>query len=199
MSYAKQTWTNNVSVANETRMNHIEDGIYNNSVNIEEITDKIEEIKEIKDKIEEIKDKIEEIKDKNVVTVFLRTDQVITTNNATKINLNVVKAKIGNRLTFQNNSIIIGSGIHYVLVSAQMMIKTHNTDEIRRLAIYKNNEIYARTLHYLKNNYETIGIANILMPVVEGDSISLYTENAGTSTTLSGGYPDTYLTVEVIY
>ena len=37
MSYTKQTWTNNVSAIDEDKMNHIEDGIYQNSVDIEKI------------------------------------------------------------------------------------------------------------------------------------------------------------------
>lgn len=41
MSYSKQTWTNNVSSIDENKMNHIENGIYNNSTEIEEIKNKI--------------------------------------------------------------------------------------------------------------------------------------------------------------
>ena len=44
MSYAKQTWTNNVSVANESRMNHIENGIYGNSVQIEMLQEETSQI-----------------------------------------------------------------------------------------------------------------------------------------------------------
>lgn len=37
MSYEKQEWTNNISSIDEEKMNHIENGIYNNSINIEEM------------------------------------------------------------------------------------------------------------------------------------------------------------------
>ena len=40
MSYSKQTWTNNVSIVDENRMNHIEDGIYQNSTDIELLQNK---------------------------------------------------------------------------------------------------------------------------------------------------------------
>ena len=40
MSYEKQTWKNNVSIANESRLNHIEDGIYQNSTDIELLQNK---------------------------------------------------------------------------------------------------------------------------------------------------------------
>ena len=41
MSYEKQTWTNNVSSIDETKMNHIEDGIYDNSIDLEALYDKV--------------------------------------------------------------------------------------------------------------------------------------------------------------
>ena len=37
MSYSKQEWTNNVSAIDEDKMNHIENGIYNNSVEIDKL------------------------------------------------------------------------------------------------------------------------------------------------------------------
>jgi hypothetical protein len=37
MSYSKQEWINNISVANEERMNHIEEGIYQNDQSISRI------------------------------------------------------------------------------------------------------------------------------------------------------------------
>lgn len=42
MSYSKQEWVNNISVANQERMNHIENGIYQNSLDIETAQDDIE-------------------------------------------------------------------------------------------------------------------------------------------------------------
>ena len=41
MSYEKQTWTNNVSTVDETKMNHIEGGIYGNSVDIKSMYDSL--------------------------------------------------------------------------------------------------------------------------------------------------------------
>lgn len=41
MSYSKQTWINNVSSINETKMNHIEEGIYNNSILVEKANEDI--------------------------------------------------------------------------------------------------------------------------------------------------------------
>ena len=46
MSYSKQTWTNNVSSIDEIKMNHIEDGIYANSLGIESTNEEIADIKE---------------------------------------------------------------------------------------------------------------------------------------------------------
>lgn len=42
MSYEKQGWTNNISSIDENRMNHIENGIYENSVNIENLENNTE-------------------------------------------------------------------------------------------------------------------------------------------------------------
>ena len=41
MAYTKQTWTNDVSKVNATRMTHIEDGIYDNSTNIDTINNNV--------------------------------------------------------------------------------------------------------------------------------------------------------------
>ncbi len=41
MSYEKQEWTNNISTVDETKMNHIEDGIYDNSIDIEALYNKV--------------------------------------------------------------------------------------------------------------------------------------------------------------
>ena len=43
-TYEKKTWVNNETKVNATNMNHIEEGIYNNSVEIEELKNDKQEI-----------------------------------------------------------------------------------------------------------------------------------------------------------
>lgn len=140
--------------------------------------------------------------DKNIITVnlSLSQDQTITGTSVTKLTLNSIREQLGSKLTLQNNSVTIGAGVNHVLVSAQILINAHTTDDLRTLEIYKNSETYVRAMKRVVYNYETMGIANALVPVTEGDTISLYLTNSGSnpSTTVRGGTLYSYLTVEVI-
>lgn len=136
--------------------------------------------------------------EKNAITVIMSANQTITTTSATKLNLDTIRSKVGDKLTLQNNSVVIGKGIHHVLVSAQMVVSAHTTDKMRRLAIYKNSAQYVRTMNYVINNWESTACAPVLMEVEEGDTISLYSANEGDSTTITSSPIDTYLTVQAV-
>lgn len=185
MSYSKQTWTNNVSIANESRMNHIEDGIYQNSINIESAQSDIQTLQT-------------DFANKNIITVGISSNVTIAAGT-NSINLNQVKANIGSKLTLSNGRIVIGSGVKHVLISGQgqMNIQTGNGDA-KNFSIAKNGTVIISNLNTLIRSYAlnvTRGFGSLLLSVSQGDTIS-YQVYGGAGDIVSAS--ENYLTVEAI-
>ena len=98
MSYVKQEWINNVSYADEEKMNHIEEGIFNNSVDILNL------------------------KNPNIITVGLDDSITISTTGDNIIALNRVRTQIGSGFTVSNGKVYVGEGINYVLLSGTIYV-----------------------------------------------------------------------------
>ncbi len=96
MVYEKQEWINNETAADENKMNHIEDGIFNNSV---DITD---------------------LKNRNVITAGLSASITISTTGENTIALDSIKTRLGTGFTVSNGKVYVGAGINYVMVSGSV-------------------------------------------------------------------------------
>lgn len=137
---------------------------------------------------------------KDCLTATMTKSQSIT-STATKLQL-TQKVKAGNRLSFNNNSVVIGAGVKKVLVSGSAyFVSGANNNSIKTVQIYQNNDWKVRYNSLSNGNYQHVNIAPVLLEVNQGDTISLYAiDNGGTGTIDQSGASkyDTMLTVEVI-
>lgn len=139
------------------------------------------------------------------ITVCNNATQTIKGNNtAVKYNLNTVLASSGNKLTFNstNHEVVVGSGVSYVEASCLAYVFTRGASSNNIIYIYKNGSQVARYNHNITGDYESMTLPPIIIPVQEGDKISMYIRSsAGTNTNVvwSGSNDgQDYLTVKVI-
>lgn len=105
--------------------------------------------------------------------------------------------KIGDKLSFSNNEIVIGKGVSKVLINAKFTWCA-NTGGIKYLWIMKNNEGVVWSTISVQNYYWTSDVvSNYPIEVAEGDKISVnyYTDTSGDKL---GDQGRTYLSVEAI-
>lgn len=201
MSYSKQEWVNNISVANQERMNHIENGIYQNSLDIETAQDDIETAQtDIETAQTDIQDLQNQLNDKNIITVGFSSDFTISTAGNNDIALNKIITQVGNKMTLSNGKIVIGNGVSHILVSgnAFMVIKTNGA---KNFLIKQNNQEVIVSMNSFSgvsaNMNVSRGLGSKLISVAEGDTIGFSIYGASTEV-VSSNTSRTYLTVEVI-
>lgn len=177
MAYTKQTWNDlpsTTSPYNATRMNHIEDGIYNANVSIGCAT--------------------AYISDSTTSSSTASINQKIT---LTQINSNTDK------LTLSNGGIKIGSGISKVLVSGTARYYALSNAALgdRRLMIIKNSTSISRVFETRDTTdvrFLSLAITPILIDVAENDIIYLYSNSPQPSEEISSSSNnETRLTIEV--
>lgn len=135
---------------------------------------------------------------KNILLVKLadNTDCTIL-SSYTKITGFKEAFKIGDKLSFSNNEIVIGKGVSKVLINAKVNWYAQ-TGGIKYVWIKKNNEnVVWSTVSVQSTAFISDTISNYPIEVEEGDKISMvyYTETSGDSLNDNGR---TYLSVEVI-
>ena len=135
----------------------------------------------------------------DVMTIDLsaNTDYALSTTwSTTKIGFNQVTS-IGNRLTFANNLISIGSNVKKIKVSMNAL--TRGIKGIQTLSIMKNGASIKQAYYTGANtgDWESSSITPFLVNVEEGDTIGLNVGVGGVTGTIqvAGG---TFLTAEVI-
>lgn len=106
---------------------------------------------------------------------------------------------ISSKLQLQSDGTIkIGDNIKTIAVSGATALSVVNDYDLRRLAIFKNNEIINRTQLYF-NSYQSLSISPKIVEVKKGDIISMkITGNNSPSGSASNGSEVTYLTIEII-
>lgn len=134
-------------------------------------------------------------KEKNSIKLYLGSNYTYTSKDAKKLSL-VKSTSKGNGLTLSDGGVKVGEGITHVFVSAQIYYYTgSNHSDGKCCLIYKNNTVVARTHDRLNLNYFHVNNSTII-PVQEGDIISLYAQNDTTNQTVIGnGDVNTYLNV----
>lgn len=190
MSYTKQTWTNNVSVVDENRMNHIENGIYQNSLDIETAQTDIQDLQT-------------ESAKKSIITAGASSSVTATTTGDLKIPITRAIEQIGDKFTISNNRIYVGAGVSKVLASGQVYFNlAANRGGALNLYIRKNgsaingqtNGGYAST----STRNACLSLPPKLISVSQGDYFdwTAYLYNGDVARSDATG--NTYLTIEVI-
>lgn len=190
MSYTKQTWTNNVSVVDENRMNHIENGIYQNSLDIETAQTDIQDLQT-------------ESAKKSIITAGASSSVTATTTGDLKIPITRAIEQIGDKFTISNNRIYVGAGVSKVLASGQVYFNlAANRGGALNLYIRKNgsaingqtNGGYAST----STRNACLSLPPKLISVSQGDYFdwTAYLYNGDVARSDATG--NTFLTIEVI-
>ena len=109
---------------------------------------------------------------KNIITASLTNNTSVTSNN--RIPIDKVDAIVGNKLTLNNNKIVIGSGINYVKVSAMLSVQYNASNTIYSGQIRLNSEdiLIMRFWTYKSSTHVNSATSTtILLKVKEGDVI----------------------------
>lgn len=110
--------------------------------------------------------------------------------------------KMGNKLSFSNGKIVIGSGVNYIRISAQVMMSyIPSSLRIMGLAVYiTNSQVYTNYGIRTSSDFLTYNAPGMIFPAKAGDTVSvfIYIEPSGTSVKLRKYSQSTFLQVEVI-
>lgn len=129
----------------------------------------------------------------NFIVASYSSNQTLTNNNATLVNIDTNVNSNGSLLTLDtnNHNIKVGAGVNHVEVSAQVYVGTVGTAGAKNAYIYITRSgistQVARALLYLTNNYNTISITPTIISVQQNDLISLqFLSMGGTTTQING-------------
>lgn len=110
--------------------------------------------------------------------------------------------KMGNKLSFSNGKIVIGSGVNYIRISAQVIMSyIPSSLRIMGLAVYiTNSQVYTNYGIRTSSDFLTYNAPGMIFPVKAGDTVSIhvYIEPSETSVKLRKYSQSTFLQVEVI-
>ena len=142
----------------------------------------------------------ENIIEKNILTAVGSTPITITTAGLNKFNLDRVFSKVGNKLSLDDGDVLIGTGIHHVMISGSGMMVIRSAGA-KNIAIHQNNTERAISM----NSYLTVtddqnitkSIAPVLLSVSSGDRFSLKFY-AAKNDIIANQWERTYVTVEVV-
>lgn len=143
---------------------------------------------------------------RHIITIGKNNDQNVPAGQSPIIvQMNLQRNKIGSKLTFTNNSVKIGAGVNYVLVSGLCWVEAH--DGYKWITIRKKegstytNISSAITPKNTLENWDSVSLPPALIQVKENDEISMWVVITGTAAgrVAAQTYPNsTYLTVEVV-
>lgn len=110
--------------------------------------------------------------------------------------------KMGNKLSFSNGKIVIGSGVNYIRISAQVMMSyIPSSLRVMGLVVYiTNSQVYTNYGIRTSSDFLTYNAPGMIFPVKAGDTVSIhvYIEPSETSVKLRKYSQSTFLQVEVI-
>ena len=144
-------------------------------------------------------------KQKHILKAILDTDNTTITSSKDHDSVLVPLKqyiKMGNKLSFSNGKIVIGSGVNYIRISAQVMMSyIPSSLRIMGLAIYiTNSQVYTNYGIRTSSDFLTYNAPGMIFPAKAGDTVSIhvYIEPSGTSVKLRKYSQSTFLQVEVI-
>ena len=144
-------------------------------------------------------------KQKHILKAILATDNTtITSSKDYDAVLVPLKQyiKMGNKLSFSNEKIVIGSGVNYIRISAQVIMSyIPSSLGIMGLVVYiTNSQVYSNYGIRTSSDFLTYNAPGMIFPAKAGDTVSvhIYIEPSGTSVKLRKYSQSTFLQVEVI-
>ena len=144
-------------------------------------------------------------KQKHILKAILDTDNTTITSSKDYDSVLVPLKqyiKMGNKLSFSNGKIVIGSGVNYIRISAQVMMSyIPSSLIIMGLAVYiTNSQVYTNYGIRTSSDFLTYNAPGMIFPAKAGDTVSvfIYIEPSGTSVKLRKYSQSTFLQVEVI-
>lgn len=145
-------------------------------------------------------------KQKHVLKAILATDNTTITSaqdyDAVLVPLGEQYLKFGDKLSLSNGKIVIGSGVNYIRISAQVMMSDIPSSlGIMGLAVYiTNSQVYTNYGIRTSSYFLTYNAPGMIFPAKAGDTVSIhvYIEPSGTSVKLRKYSQSTFLQVEVI-
>lgn len=139
----------------------------------------------------------------NTLTAYIDSTRnlairISAANTKYNISLNGTLRNIGTKLVLDDDGIIIGSGVQYVRVSGNVMCQGITGDAI--MSILNNTTTISEGYMYIPNTtaWKSISLSPQVIPVSEGDVISMKISDSATGTILISRSTRTYLTVEVV-
>lgn len=144
-------------------------------------------------------------KQKHILKAILDTDNTTITSSKDYDSVLVSLKqyiKMGNKLSFSNGKIVVGSGVNYIRISAQVMM-SYIPSSLRTmgLAVYiTNSQVYTNYGIRTSSDFLTYNAPGMIFPAKAGDTVSIhvYIEPSGTSVKLRKYSQSTFLQVEVI-
>lgn len=144
-------------------------------------------------------------KQKHILKAILDTDNTTITSSKDYDSVLVPLKqyiKMGNKLSFSNGKIVIGSGVNYIRISAQVMMSyIPSSLRIMGLAVYiTNSQVYTNYGIRTSSDFLTYNAPGMIFPAKAGDTVSvfIYIEPSGTTVKLRKYSQSTFLQVEVI-
>lgn len=145
-------------------------------------------------------------KQKHILKAILATDNTTITSaqdyDAVLVPLGEQYLKFGDKLSLSNGKIVIGSGVSYIRISAQVMMSyIPSSLRVMGLAIYiTNSQVYTNYGIRTSSDFLTYNAPGMIFPAKAGDTVSahIYIEPSGTSVKLRKYSQSTFLQVEVI-
>ncbi len=145
-------------------------------------------------------------KQKHILKAILATDNITITSaqdyDAVLVPLGKQYIKFGDKLSLSNGKIVIGSGVKYIRISAQVMMSyIPSSLRVMGLAVYiTNSQVYTNYGIRTSSDFLTYNAPGMIFPAKAGDTVSIhvYIEPSGTSVKLRKYSQSTFLQVEVI-
>jgi hypothetical protein len=144
-------------------------------------------------------------KQKHILKAILDTDNTTITSSKDYDSVLVSLKqyiKMGNKLSFSNGKIVVGSGVNYIRISAQVMMSyIPSSLRLMGLAVYiTNSQVYTNYGIRTSSDFLTYNAPGMIFPAKAGDTVSIhvYIEPSGTSVKLRKYSQSTFLQVEVI-
>lgn len=144
-------------------------------------------------------------KQKHILKAILDTDNTTITSSKNYDSVLVPLKqyiKMGNKLSFSNEKIVIGSGVNYIRISAQVIMSyIPSSLGIMGLAVYiTNSQVYSNYGIRTSSDFLTYNAPGMIFPAKAGDTVSvhIYIEPSETTVKLRKYSQSTFLQVEVI-
>lgn len=140
---------------------------------------------------------------KEILTMYLNSNfTVSSTNTYTKITGFILGEQVGGKLTFSNNSIVIGAGVSKIKISYNIKLGVPNTTRVFTYLEHNGNRISQEGYWPTGTNAQgNISFSPRLMEVQEGDYFELACYGQANVIIYgkgTGQFISTYMTIEVI-